>query len=165
MAHKKKKMTMNFEGRNVLRKNKSRGRRRSLSSGFHIIPVARRDWEFARRRRRGKLRVSSVSLNGSSGSRMYSVVPSNTRLSKGSNPFRTPEDSRPPENLTRIVLSKYFERSKMDSFFFFSPPPGPRSPPPFFSSWAPDMMNSQSLALSSTNLNKLKLLNYKLPPC
>jgi len=94
--------------------------------------------EVPRQTTRPKFRVSSVSLNGSSGSRMYSVVPSNTKLSNGSKPLRTPEDSRPPENLTRMVLSRYFDKSKMDSFFFFSPPA--RSPPPFFSSCAPDIM-------------------------
>lgn len=35
-------------------------------------------------------RVSSVSLYWSSGSLMYSTVPSSTRLSSGSNPFRMP---------------------------------------------------------------------------
>merc|ERR1711942_363706 len=96
-----------------------------------------RTTEVPRHTTRPKFRVSSVSLNGSSGSRMYSVVPSNTRFSSGSNPFNTPEDSRPPENLTRMVLSKYLDKSRMDSFFFFSPV---HSPPPFFSSCAPDIV-------------------------
>ena len=50
----------------------------------------------------------------------YSIVLSITRFNKGSKPLRIPETSLPPENLTLIALSRYFLRSKIDSFFFFS---------------------------------------------
>lgn len=51
--------------------------------------------------------VSSVNFIGSSGSRKYSKVLSNTRLTNGSNPFKIPDTSRPPENFTLIAFSKY----------------------------------------------------------
>lgn len=85
----------------------------------------------------------------------YSTVSSNTKFSKGSNPFKIPaaaEDrahdiywltvssmhtthlpSLPPWNLTRTRFSKNFPMSwlKIVSFFFFSPPaPLPPPPPP-----------------------------------
>ena len=90
----------------------------------------------------------------------YSTVSSNTRFSKGSNPFKMPAASEehraydiycldyhlclssthttrlpslPPWNLTRTRFSKNFPISwlKIVSFFFFSPPdPLPPPPPP-----------------------------------
>lgn len=64
-------------------------------------------------------RASSVSLCWSSGSHLYSMVPSSTKLSSESNPFEMPLASRPPWNFTRMILSMYLGTSKMLSFFFF----------------------------------------------
>ena len=58
-----------------------------------------------------KLRLSLVTLNGSSGSRRYSEVESKTKFKRGSKPRRIPTTSRPPMNLTRTCLSMYLVRS------------------------------------------------------
>lgn len=57
--------------------------------------------------------VSSVSFMGSSGSRKYSRVLSNTRFTSGSNPFKIPDTSRPPENLTLMAFSKYLKTNEI----------------------------------------------------
>lgn len=64
--------------------------------------------------------VSSVSLNGSSGSLKHSVVLSNTTFSRASKPFKTPVASLPPWNFTRTLLSRNLDSSNILSFFFLS---------------------------------------------
>lgn len=50
----------------------------------------------------------------------YSVVLSNTKLRRGSYPFKIPAASRPPANFTLMFFSKYLDKSRILSFLFFS---------------------------------------------
>lgn len=56
-----------------------------------------RTTDVPRQTTRPRFLVSSENLYGSSGSRKYSVVVSSTKFRSGSNPFNTPEHSRPPK--------------------------------------------------------------------
>lgn len=91
---------------------------KGVRDGLHAILQADEHHRGATTHYEAHCQVSSISLCWSSGSLPYSMVPSSTRLSSGTNPFRMPLASQHPWDFTRMVLAMYLDRSKMLPFCF-----------------------------------------------
>lgn len=89
--------------------------------------------------------VSSVSLNGSSGSLKHSVVLSNTTFSKASKPFKTPvaEDRSKYTIKLWVTFSNAMRRSNSDHFLNI---------------WTKLLMNTESANKKPLLLNKRRFI-------
>lgn len=89
---------------------------KGVGDGLHAILQADEHHRGATTHYEAQLPSVLHQLCWSSGSRLYSMVPSSARLSSGTNPFRMPLASQPPWDFARMVLAMYLDRSKMLPF-------------------------------------------------